>query len=408
MTDLQAGQNIALSDTTLTLRVTHAPGSSPLVLDASAYLLTASGKVTGDEGFLFYGQPSVAGDAAKLDADRREFTVQLARLPAGIERIAFALTVDQGIKRGQRFGQLESVVLDVSGKADKLRFALATAGMTETAVILGECYLRNGVWKFRAVGQGFNGGLGPLASHFGVTIKDDPDQAPTQAPAPAPAAAPKPAPAPTPAPAPPKPAGPPINLTKITLEKKKPISLQKEGGDFGEIVFNLKWTQGEKKTGWFSGGKGGIDLDLGCMLELADGTKTVIQALGGNFGNFQQAPWTQLMGDDRSGTSLEGEFLRVNGAYWKHFKRVLIYAFIYEGAPNWAQANGVVTVRIPGQPELVTHMEAQGSGQNMCAIAMLENVSGAIRATKLVEYFGGHEPMDQAYGFGFRWKAGSK
>lgn len=400
MNELQAGQNAALGATSLTLRITQAPGSTPLVLDASAYLLTESGKVTGDEGFLFYGQPSVAGDAARLAPEKREFSVELSRLPAGIERIAFCLTIDQGVKRGQRFGQLETVTLDVSGGEQPLRFTLATSGMAETAVILGECYLRNGAWKFRAIGQGFNGGLGPLAGHFGVTIKDDPDQAP------APAAAP-PSPPPPP-PEPPRPAAAPVSLTKITLEKRKPVSLDKPGGDFGEILINLNWDKGNKKGGWLSRGSGGIDLDLGCMLELADGSKTVVQALGGNFGAFNQPPWAQLMGDDRTGASTTGENLRINGSHWKDFRRALIFAFIYEGVPNWAQANGVVTIRIPGQPELVTHMESQGSSEGMCAIAMLENDRGGIRASKLVEYFQAHPQMDQAYGFGFRWKAGSK
>lgn len=400
MTELQPGQNLALNDSVFSVKLIPEPAASALELDASGFLLTSSGKVSGDEGFLFYGQPSVANGAASLNAAQREYTFDLKRLPANVEKVALALTIDQGIKRGQRFGQLGSVTLALSSASDALRFKLDTANMNETAIILGECYLRGGVWKFRAVGQGFNGGLGPLAAHFGVTIKDDPDQPPVPVPAPValPAAVPPAATPPTPT----------INLNKVTLEKKKPVSLTKEGGNFGEILVNLNWTRGQKKSGWFGGGSGGIDLDLGCMIEFQGPGRTVIQALGSAFGNYQQQPWAQLMGDDRSGANVDGEFLRINGAHWKEFRRVLIFAFIYEGVPNWAGASGVVSVKIPGQPELITKMDSHSASQTMCAVAMLENDRGNILATKLVEYFADHEKMDGAYGFGFRWKAGSK
>lgn len=197
-----------------------------------------------------------------------------------------------------------------------------------------------------------------------------------------------------------------MNLSKITLEKKKPISLTKEGGKFGEIVVNLNWTK-KSKSGWF-GANSAIDLDLGAMLEWRTGERAVVQALGNSFGDLTGPPFVQLMGDDRTGDSANGEFLHINGDQWTVFKRVLIFAFIYEGAPNWAQANGGVTIKMPGQPELEARMDSHDSNKGMCAIAMLENDGGTIKATKLVEYFAGHPEMDRRFGFGFKWKAGSK
>jgi stress response protein SCP2 len=204
--ELQPGQNTALAQSRFTAALSWAPASTPLVLDASAYLLGASGKVASDAGFLFYGQASVADGAASLDASSVTFTIDLARMPAGIERVALALTIEQGTRRGQKFNQLTGLKLSLTGDPQPIAFDLDTQAMQEAAVILGEFYLRNGAWKFRAVGQGFHGGLGPLASHFGVEISDDPDQA---APAVAPVAAPPP-------PAPP------------------PLSIRNTGGD-GEV-----------------------------------------------------------------------------------------------------------------------------------------------------------------------------
>lgn len=396
MQELQSGQNTTLAQNRFIAALSWAPESTPLVLEASAYLLGAAGKVAGDAGFLFYGQASVADGAATLDARSATFTLDLGRMPAGVERVALALTIEQGTRRGQRFNQLAGLKLSLTGDPQPIGFALDTQAMQETAVILGEFYLRNGTWKFRAVGQGFNGGLGPLAKHFGVDISDDPDQT---APAAAPVAAPQPPPPP-----------PPVSLNKITLEKRAPVSLDKGVGSFGEILINLNWS---RKTvgsaGWNPFKKeAAVDLDLGCMFEHRNGDKAVIQALGDRFGSFNEAPWVQLMGDDRTGAVTEGENLRINGAHWSDFKRILLYAFIYEGVPNWASADAVVTLKSPGQPELSVKLDSHSDRQTMCAVALLENDGGRIRVSKLVDYYPGHPELDQAHGFGFRWQAGSK
>jgi len=406
--DMQPGQNTALSGGPINISIAVQNSVSSLELDASAFMLTEAGKVTDDAGMVFYGQPKSKDGSVSVDGSGKGFVIDLSRVPPNITRIAITLTIDQGQKRGQRFGMVNSVVVSVEGGGEPLRFAPSVQQMTETALILGEVYQRNGQWKFRAVGQGFIGGLGPLARHFGVDISDDPDagaSAPAAAPTPPRAAAP-PTPTPTATPA----AAPAVSLAKITLEKKKPVSLQKEGGRFGEIVVNLNWSRPAKASGLgslFKGNKG-VDLDIGCMLEHRNGLKGVVQALGNTFGALREPPFVQLMGDDRTGDSTAGEFLHINGDQWSEFKRVLIFAFIYEGAPNWAAANGVVSIKMPGQPELEARLDSHESGKAMCAIAMLENEGNTIRASKLIEYFSDHEQMDRAYGFGFRWRAGSK
>jgi tellurite resistance protein TerA len=288
-------------------------------------------------------------------------------------------------------------------------FPLATKMMPETALIVGEMYRRGGEWKFRAVGQGFVGGLGPLAQQYGVDVADDPDAG---------AAPPSPAPCCRPPPGPHRrhprprhhPANKPIRLEKITLEKKgSSISLEKTGQGFDELVVNLNWHQGDGGKGFFGRlTSRKIDLDLGCLFRLRDGRAGAVQALGNSFGDLRQPPYIQLMGDDRSGASAQGEFLRINGRHWDQIDRVVVFALIYEGVPNWAETDAVVTLQTPNQPTLEIRLDSHGNNQRMCALAMLENQAGNIKVTKLVEYFQDHRLLDQAYGFGLRWVAGSK
>jgi tellurite resistance protein TerA len=274
--------------------------------------------------------------------------------------------------------------------------------MAETALIVAEFYLRNGEWKFRAVGQGFVGGLGPLAQQYGVEVADDPDVAASPTPS-----APRPV-VPPPSPTPAK----PIRLEKITLEKKgSSISLEKKGQGFEELVINLNWNQGGSSSKGFFGrltGGGKIDLDLGCLFKLRDGRAGAVQALGDSFGSLQQPPYIQLMGDDRTGASAQGEFLHINGRQWSQLEKVVVFAFIYEGAPNWAETDAVVTIQTPGQPTLEIRLDSHHRDHRMCALVLLENQGGNIKVTKLVEYFRDHRLLDQAYGFGLRWVAGSK
>ena len=155
-------------------------------------------------------------------------------------------------------------------------------------------------------------------------------------------------------------------------------------------------------------GGGKIDLDLGCLFKLRDGRAGAVQALGDSFGSLQQPPYIQLMGDDRTGASAQGEFLHINGRQWSQLDKVVVFAFIYEGAPNWAETDAVITLQTPGQPTLEIRLDSHHRDHRMCALVLLENQGGNIKVTKLVEYFRDHRLLDQAYGFGLRWVAGSK
>lgn len=403
MTTLTPGANTSVSSGSQTVTISYAPVAGA-DLDVSAFLLAESGKVRGDNDMCFFGQQSVNNGAVKLvesAAGRTVFSLNLEAIDPAIEKVALTATIYENKAKFAAFPQLN---VSVSGGIEA---PIPTQGMQETALILGEFYRRQGAWKFRCVAQGFAGGLAPLAEHFGVDIA-----------APAPVSAPTPTPTPTPTPAPAAPAPAPaskINLSKITLDKQRPsISLEKKDGDFGEIKINLNWNRTSQSSGaggFFAslrGKSGGIDLDVGCLYEMANGQKGAVQALGNAFGDFRDEPFIQLMGDDRTGSVSDGEWLRINGKEWRQIRRVLVYAFIYEGAPNWQTTDGVITLYIPGEAPIEVRLSEEGGSKGMCAIALLENVGGSVRVNRKVEFFKGHSDMDKAFGWGMRWSAGSK
>jgi tellurite resistance protein TerA len=177
-----------------------------------------------------------------------------------------------------------------------------------------------------------------------------------------------------------------LSLDKISLSKDGEVgklSLKKSAAKEELIEINLNWSQPEKREGLGAllGMKPKqLDLDVGALIELADGTKYVVQPLGNTFGAMDAPPYLHHSGDDRSGASASGEFLRIRLANWKYFKRVCVYTYIYEGAPDWATAKGVVTLRVPGQPELEVSMGLQKDKAPLCAIAMLTNPKSEIHA----------------------------
>jgi tellurite resistance protein TerA len=398
--ELQQGANTSVGSGALTVAVEL---SAPAGLDAdvSAYLLGDGGKVRGDHDMVFYNQPSGADGAVKLtskSASGVSFEIDTSGLPGDIAKVVFCVTIDDAQARKQTLAQLGNARIVVRRGGDTLAsFAPPLSGASEAAMTFGELYKRNDEWKFRAVGQGFNGGLAPLARSFGIDVADE-----TPAPPP-----PPPAPPPPPPPPPPAPAPSPVNLSKVTLDKPgQSVSLEKRGGSFGEIVVNLNWSRGGKKS--FFGSNNAIDLDLGCLFEMNNGAIGVVQALGRVFGAFQQPPFIQLDGDDRTGDVSKGETMRINGAHWNELRRIAIFANIYDGVPNWSATDGIVSVTMPDQPPIEVRMTEGRNDMRLCGVVLLENVGGQLRATRIVQYYRDQSELDRAYGWGLRWTSGRK
>ena len=151
-------------------------------LDAIAFLVNESGKVRADADFIFFnnlkssdGSVEHTGDnrTGEGDGDDEVIKVDLTKVPADVSKVVFCAVIYDGQARNQNFGQVANAyirIVNTQGDAEVARYDLSEDSSTETAMIFGELYKNNGEWKFRAVGQGFAGGLGPLAASYGVAV----------------------------------------------------------------------------------------------------------------------------------------------------------------------------------------------------------------------------------------------
>ena len=151
-------------------------------LDAVAFLVNESGKVRADADFIFFnnlkssdGAVEHTGDnrTGEGDGDDEVIKVDLSKVPADVSKVVFCAVIYEGQARNQNFGQVANAyirIVNTQGGAEVARYDLSEDSSTETAMIFGELYKNNGEWKFRAVGQGFAGGLGPLAQSHGVAV----------------------------------------------------------------------------------------------------------------------------------------------------------------------------------------------------------------------------------------------
>ena len=151
-------------------------------LDASAIAAKADGKVVSDQHFVFYGNLATpdstiqhTGDnlTGEGEGDDESIKVNLAGLPADVDKVAFPVSIYDAEARSQSFGEVRNafirVVNDANG-TELARYDLTEDASTETAMVFGELYRNGAEWKFRAVGQGYATGLAGIARDYGVNI----------------------------------------------------------------------------------------------------------------------------------------------------------------------------------------------------------------------------------------------
>ncbi|MEU9125918.1 TerD family protein [Streptomyces sp. NPDC048506] len=441
-----------------------APGTPDV--DASALLLV-SGRVRDDGDFVFYNQAAHHSGAVRHEGKRSAdgattdaLTVSLASVEPAVDTVVLAASADGGT-----FGSVPGLhirVLDAAGGAELARFDSRDA-TSESAFVLGELYRRQGAWKFRAVGQGYDTGLAGLATDFGISVDEpaEPPAAPAQpsatppaAPAmptpppamPAPPVAPPSVPAapllptgqpaasipPPPAHTAPTPAPPAVRLTKVTLTKEAPaVSLTKQGGTSGAMRVNLNWTgpgagkRLSKKLGRKAmqalGARGALlppsgelDLDLCALYELTDGAAGVVHPLGGNFGALHAPPYIQLDGDDRTGAVAAGENLTVNLDHQARIKRILIFVTVYAGARSFEGLDAMVTLQPQYGAPVEFSLDACTVPSTVCALALITNTGSELVVQREARYLvpePGVSPqrtVDHAYGWGLNWSPASK
>jgi len=151
-------------------------------LDASCFMLGANGKVRKDSDFIFYNNLKSDDGAVEHTGDNRVgdsegddeiIYVNLDLIPQTVDKLAFTVTIHEADIRHQSFGMVSNAYIRIVDRATNkeiLRYDLSEDASTNTAMIFGEVYRHNGEFKFRAVGQGYDGGLRPLALNYGVDV----------------------------------------------------------------------------------------------------------------------------------------------------------------------------------------------------------------------------------------------
>jgi tellurium resistance protein TerD len=187
---LNKGGNISLSKTDPTLKNiiiglgwdARPTDGADFDLDASAFMVKEDGKVRSDSDFIFYNQTkSTCGSVEHTgdnrtgagDGDDESLIVLLEKIPSEIQRVIFTVTIHDAEQRKQNFGQVSRAYVRVINKDSSnevARYDLSEDASIETAMIFGEIYRHVGEWKFRAVGQGYAGGLAALARQHGINI----------------------------------------------------------------------------------------------------------------------------------------------------------------------------------------------------------------------------------------------
>ncbi|MET9509873.1 tellurium resistance protein [Streptomyces flavidovirens] len=163
----------------------------------------------------------------------------------------------------------------------------------------------------------------------------------------------------------------------------------------GALQANLNWLP-----------SAGADLNLCCLVSFTDGSTTVVQALGDDYGSLTSWPYVALDHDDRTGESSDGETLRVNLEHRTAFRRLLFFVYIYEGAADFRRLGATVTVTAPSDPGCRILLDDSPAGSTACAIALVTPDNGGLSVRREVRWFTGwpvmspHEQIDQAYGFG--------
>jgi tellurium resistance protein TerD len=155
-------------------------GGKDFDLDVSVFLANAAGKVEGERNFIYFnnrqnenGSVVHTGDnrTGVGDGDDEQINIDLANVPANVEKIAFTITIYEAQDRNQNFGQVSNAyvrILSEANGAELIRFDLGEDFSVETGVVVGELYRHSGEWKFSAIGSGYKDGLAGLVRDYGL------------------------------------------------------------------------------------------------------------------------------------------------------------------------------------------------------------------------------------------------
>ncbi|MER6917428.1 Tellurium resistance [Streptomyces sp. NPDC000594] len=218
----------------------------------------------------------------------------------------------------------------------------------------------------------------------------------------------------------------------ISLTRRRPaVSLTKQGAATGHLRVNLSWRMRTTDFGESSRRNGqllrnplnffkpdvvqahtqsmvNVDLDLGCLYELADGGKGVVQPLGNFLGSTTESPYVGISGDDRFGSG-SGETAYVNLDHHEEIKRLLFFVYIYDQTPAFDRTHAMVTLYPSSGPRIEIELDERAPQARSCAVFLLENQKGELVVRREVRYvYGFQAELDRLYGWGLQWGRGYK
>ncbi|MBC9712579.1 Tellurium resistance [Streptomyces sp. TRM66268-LWL] len=217
----------------------------------------------------------------------------------------------------------------------------------------------------------------------------------------------------------------------IALTKRHPaVSLNRQGAATGNLRVNLSWRmrtsdiEGRSRQSGLlrhpfkmfkpdvvqahTQGVVNVDLDIGCLYELTDGAKGVVQPLGSFFGNLNAPPYVKLSGDDRFGAP-SGETIYVNLDHRESIKRLLVFVYIYDQTPAFDRTHAKVTLYPSNGPRIEIELDERAPQARSCAVFSLENVKGELTVRREVKFvYGFQAELDRLYGWGLQWGRGYK
>lgn len=196
-------------------------------------------------------------------------------------------------------------------------------------------------------------------------------------------------------------AGPEAGAGAEAAESPRPSALPRK--ERGALQAHLNWPPDAD-----------VDLDLGCLVALADGGVTAVQALGESFGSLTSWPYVALDQDDRTGEASDGETLRVNLAHLTEFRRLLFYVNIYEGAEDFRRLQAALTVSAPSSGSRTLLLDDSPPGARACAVALARVEAGEVSVQREMRWFtpspmlSDQQQIDMAYEFGIEWVPATK
>lgn len=155
-------------------------GNAEFDLDVSVFMVDATGKAPTEDEFIFYNHPKHTSGSVEYmgdnktgegEGDDEQINVDLSKVPANIERVAFTVTIYDYENRRQNFGQVSNAfirIVDTTKGEELIRYDLSEDFSIETSLVIAELYRNGGEWKVQAIGNGFSGGLASLCRNYGL------------------------------------------------------------------------------------------------------------------------------------------------------------------------------------------------------------------------------------------------